>query len=348
MLFLGCTALAVGTTSQTALAERLFPEITPARAQAQSPAAGLEFEWRNQLLLKTNSSDLPEFERRTPTVVSGLRGFARTSLTNRLFAQTQNYLAGIYQEETETAEGGPPNNATQLFGGYGSSSSFALQTENQNEVLAGIDVKGETEQQISRDNAGLKSETTTDSFFLWRPVFGFSKKSDSWAAGAFYSMGSEQEIKVKTRVLDDNREESTIAAIPPKFGGFFEAKIGTTMKLGAELDFILGSSNSPKLGDRTVYDDSYRIESHLQFEYGETESLWFSFTHETLSYSDQDFVTFDSIPVTDLEVTYTFPSGYYIGTIATYSEDKQSTEEINRTFQVIGISLRTGLKLPMK
>jgi hypothetical protein len=333
--------------TNVALAERLFPEMTEGRTLSQCPEKGLDAEWRNQVLLKTNSSELPKFERYTPTAISGVRGFAKTNITNRLFAKTQNYAAGIYQKETEIADGGPPNDSTQFFGGYGSSSAFSLQTENQIEITAGVDLRGETEQKISRDNAGLKSETVTQSFLLWRPHFGFSKKAAAWTAGAFYSMGDEEEVDVTTRVLDDTRTEKTIVALSPKIGGFFEAKLAGTMTLGTELDFILGSSNSLKVGNKEVYDDSYRVQAHVVFQYGGNESLWFSFTYETLSYSDQNFISFDNIPFTDLEATYTFSSGYYLGGIVTYSEDKQSTDEINRTFQIVGFSLRTGFKLPM-
>jgi hypothetical protein len=328
-----------------AFGERIFPELSPARQAAQYPKQGLDLEWRNSLLVKLNSSDLPKYERRTPAVIGGVRGFGTVDLTSRLHAFSDLYVAGVFEQESETTDG-PATSADSRFFAYGGRSGFGMRTDGDLEFDATAEVRALGERSSDRENAGLKSKTSTSSYVLWRPGFVLKKISQQWVAAAFYELGDSEKISVKTSVAGDTRTEETYATLAPRFGGFFNTEIGGNLGLGCELSFIRGSASPVTAGSQKVFDNSYRVAFHLLFERGAGSSLWLSISHDTASYAKQDFMAFENIPVTEFETTYSFHGGFYAGAITSFSEDKQSTEEINRNFMLYGVGLRTGIKLP--
>ncbi len=341
------TFIALVLSPGEAWAERLFPERTPGRYESEHANTGAEAEWRNDLLVKINSSDLPEFTRYTPTLVSGLIGLWQRKLSNRISLRVDAYGAGVYERESEDT-GGPTTESSQAFAAYGLSTALGLETSNQIKVFGGADLKGETSRTIERNNAGLQSTQETEGHFLWRPLVGLTKSSSAWFAGAFYAFGDEAEVTQTTEVLGDTRSVETFVFLAPKIGGFFQSAIGSALRLGAELDFILGSSSSLKSGDQSVLSDSYRAHFHVIFQRSGKSSLWLGISHQTASYANQNFIGFETIPITDFEASYRSDGGFLLGAILSYADDKQSTEEINRNFQIYGLSLRTGYKLPMK
>jgi hypothetical protein len=328
-----------------AFGERIFSELSPGRQAAQYPKKGMDLEWRNSLLVEVNSSDLPKYERRTPTVMSGLRGFGTVDLTNRLHAFSDLYVAGVVEQESETTDG-PSTSADSNFFAYGGRSGFGMRTDGDLEFSATAEVRAQGERSIDRENAGLKSKTSNGSYLLWRPGFVLKKMSQQWIAAAFYELGDNEKISVKTTVAGDTRTEETYATLAPRFGGFFNTGVGGNLGLGCELSFVRGSSSSVTAGSQKVFDNSYRAAFHLLFDWGGGSSLWLSISHDTASYAKQDFMAFENIPVTELESTYVFDGGFYAGAVMSFSEDKQSTEEINRNFMLYGVGLRTGIKLP--
>lgn len=330
-----------------ARAEDVFSERTPGRILAEDEKTGADVEWRNSLVLKINSSELPAFTRYTPVLISAPRLFGQWELSQRFKAHAEVYGAGAYLEENEDGNG-PSTTASTWFGGYGGRANVSLLTSNEISVFGGAEVRGESSRTLDRNNAGIKSSTTTEGHVLWRPYFGLIKKASAWHAGAWYAAGDENERTVTTEVLGDKRTEKELVTLAPRFGGFFDSSVGGQITVGTEIDFIMGSSASLKSGDKDVSDDSYRAQVHALLQLGGSSALWLALAHETLSYADQDFVTFENIPQTDFEACLLFGSGIYLGAILTYGQDKQSTDEINRSFELYGFSLRTGYKVPMK
>jgi hypothetical protein len=315
------------------------------REEARSPRSGADLELRNSVLVKENSSDLPEYVRVTPTIISGVRGYGALKLNERIRTSADVYGAVILIEETETSQG-PKTSASAQGIAYGGRFGVSLATDNDLEVGAAAEIRAKGESTLDRDNATLKSKTKTAAHLLWRPGFVLKKRSDRWTAGAFYELGDDEKVKITATVLDDQRETETYATLPPRFGAFFDLSIGTNMSIGTELSFIRGSSSSLRAGTSEVFDDSYRTSFHIRFGERDRDSIWISLSHESLSYADQDYIAFENIPVTEAEVTWTTTTGWYLGALLTYSSDKQSTEEINRNFLIYGLGLRTGLKMP--
>lgn len=330
-----------------AKAEVLFAERTPGHVLAEDAQTGADAEWRNSLVLKINSSELPEFTRYTPVLISSPRLFGQWDLSQRFKAHAEVYGAAVYAEESEDGSG-PSTTASTWFGGYGGRAHLSLLTSNDIRVFGGVEVHGQSSSTMERDNAGIKSKTITDGHLLWRPFFGLMKKASAWHAGAWYGAGADKERPVTTEVLGDKRTEKEVVTLAPRFGGFFDSSLGGQINLGTEIDFILGSDSSLKAGEKDVLDDSYRVQVHALLQLGGSSALWLALSHETLSYADQDFVTFENIPQTDFETCFLFGSGMYLGAILTYGQDKQSTDDINRSFQLYGVSLRSGYKVPMK
>jgi hypothetical protein len=346
-------ALGIGAAAgilQSARAdEALFSERTPGRLLAEDASTGIDVEWRNFLIVRTNSSDLPSYTRRTPLLVSAARAFGQWALSQRFNAQTEVYGAGNYLEESEEGSG-PSTSASTWFSSYGGQLNLSLLTSNDISVFGGAEVRGESARTLDRDNSGVKSTTEMDGYLLWRPRFGLIKNGPSWHAGVLYGIGDEKSVRVTTEVLGDKREEEEFVLLAPRFGGFFSSNLGGQVTLGTEIDIIMGSDGSMKSGGKDVFGDSYRAQVHtvLKFSGSIVSALWLSLAHETLSYADQDFVTFETIPHTSFESTVIFSSEFYLGSIVTYGNDVQSTDEINRSFQVVGFGLRTGYKFPMK
>lgn len=328
-----------------AAGERIFPELSPGRQAAQYPSQGLDVEWRNSLLVMSNSSELPKYERRTPTLISGVRGFGTMGLTSRLQAFADLYVAGVYEQESETTDG-PATKADSRFYGFGGRTGFGVRTDNSLEFSATAEVRAQGDRSIDRENAGLKSKTTNSSSVLWRPGFIITKSTTQWAAAAFYELGDSEKISVNTSVAGDTRTEETYAALVPRFGGFFNTGVSNNLDLGCELIFVRGGASPVSAGSQGVFDNSYRAVFHLLFDRGGVSSLWLSLSYDSASYAKQDYMAFENIPVTELETTYVFNNGFYAGTVFSFSEDKQSTEEINRNFALYGVGLRTGMRLP--
>jgi hypothetical protein len=338
-------ATAVLTSAKSHAAERVFSELSFGREETATIGQGAEVEWRNSLLVKTNSSELPRYERRTPTFVSGLKAYGLVGITDRITASAEPYAALVRAEESETEDGPATKSSTENFA-YGGRFSLFIAAENQLEFGAAGEVRSESEQTIKRDNAGLDSTTTTAGYTLFRPGFVLKKRHTQWTAGAYYELGDDEKLKITTKVLDDTRVTTGYATLPPRFGGFFDIGVGSNMRLGTELSLIRGSASSLKSGSDEVFDDSYRAAFHLLIGDKRQSSIWVGLAHQTLAYASQNYVAFENIPVTELEVTWNTASGWMLGGLLSFSEDTQSTAEINRDFLMYGFGLRAGLRMP--
>lgn len=81
--------LCLADLSEIGLAERIFP----AKEETNHVSKGMECEWRKTLSLRTNSSDLHDYQRDTPTMVSGVRAYGVFDLTSRVRASAETYAA---------------------------------------------------------------------------------------------------------------------------------------------------------------------------------------------------------------------------------------------------------------
>lgn len=332
-----------GLLGQTAQADRLFEDRTVGKMLAESETSRGDVEWRNQMHVKMNSSPLPEFTRYEPTLMSGLAAFAQQPITGRITLRGDLFGGALYAEESEDSDG-PSTSVSSHFFAYGFDPQLSIQTANEIEVFGGVELRGQSDYEEVRNNAELQSTTTRGGTFLWRPQFGLMKKSSNWHAGAHYALSDESTVSLTTETSEGAFTTEDFVGLPSRIGGFFESSLGGSLQFGIELDLIQGGSLSLTAGDQAVYADSIRAHVHLVFLYSGLSSLWVGLSHETHGYENQNFVTFDSIPVTEFECTYTASSGLYFGLQLAYSNDTQSTDEINTIFELYGVALRTGLK----
>ena len=163
-----------------------------------------------------------------------------------------------------------------------------------------------------------------------------------WAAGAYAQVGAENSVAYREDVFDgSSRSDSESSYSPTRIAAFGSSSVGNGMKIDGEFAVVQAGNGGPKdPANRPVNDDYFALQGGLELTlYGSTRGRA-SVYHQTLSYSDQSFMSLDNIPGSAvrlegivLESNLRLSAGLVYG----FGKDEQSLPEFNASYSYRGV-----------
>lgn len=201
------------------------------------------------------------------------------------------------------------------------------------------------------ESAAASSTTTYASNQLKAQHFGVMRRSKAWTGGFYYQQGSHigrHYSKTASDGTELSGEEQQFVA--PSMGvlGEFDAGAG---RGDFELDFIQARGYGPTDDKgKTLYTDYFEARFGGWYPLAGAFGLQGGFAHKTLAYSNSAYVTFETMPVTSVNLKAYFgkpdDQHAYAGLIAGYGTDGQSLPEFNAKYKLVSLAVTTGLNFP--
>lgn len=178
-----------------------------------------------------------------------------------------------------------------------------------------------------------KSKRTYEAATLLNPRGGVAKRGGDWAAGAYFSAAAERTKAFTEQVFDGTSiSGSEVVAQPTRIGAFGGSPVGP-LKVEGEFAVIQGSGVGAKdPTGRRVNDDSFAMQVTGEFPLFASTRGRLGIFHQTLSYSDQAFMSLDNIPATAFRGETFVQEGSFRGSAALiygFGTDDQSQPEFN-------------------
>lgn len=184
--------------------------------------------------------------------------------------------------------------------------------------------------------ANGKSKRSYEAATLVNPRAGFGKRTGDWGAGFYYSAGAERTKSYKEQVFDGTALNGSETVAQPSRIGFYGASPVGAVKVDGEFALIQGGNFGPTdAGGRNTNDNSYAMQVAGEFTlFGGMHGRVGAY-HQTLSYSDQAFMSLDNIPSNALRLETFIQQGNFHGTaglVYGFGKDTQSVPEFSADY----------------
>jgi hypothetical protein len=198
--------------------------------------------------------------------------------------------------------------------------------------------------------SSVSSERKKNAALVYSPRLSILKDTSNWSAGFYYALGREVKRKIEIQTGDENELVEEYLSIHSAIGGLASFKAGNNLNLLFSLALIqAGNSEEKTETNNEIYRDYYRVIAGMRFPMfyfgGELDT---SIDYKTLSYNDQSFMDFQTIPVAHVKFDY-FPSGadkpgIFAGFDLGVGQDSQSLPELNAEYTYLSYQLKFGFK----
>jgi hypothetical protein len=179
------------------------------------------------------------------------------------------------------------------------------------------------------------------------PRAGLIKRGGSFVGGAYFQGTGSDERSVHKEASDGSVIETSQELYSPTEIGIYARFDISGYVADAEFDAVQASEGSPKSEDGTgMYEDYIRVKLGLLIPYQRNElSFHTALTHRTLSYSDNAFMSLETIPLSSLHLKMIKGSAdrhLFAGIIYAYGTDTQSLPEFNQKFVINSYGAKLG------
>ncbi len=222
---------------------------------------------------------------------------------------------------------------------------------------AGLEIFGGTLLQVipshkqTIDSDSIDGSTTWSSSTLQVPRFGVVRRGSGWSGGFYWIVGREtQRSFTKTASDGSSLRGEDIVHVPSQLGLF-----GEIVWRGIATEFEMAAVQAGEGGNRTesgatVRDDHLLVRVESQGAVAGSLGVRGGLTHQTLSYSANEFMGLDTIPVTSMRLLATLKMGKAqsdLGLIYGTGRDGQSIPEYNASYAMKAWAVTTGLHWPL-
>jgi hypothetical protein len=178
---------------------------------------------------------------------------------------------------------------------------------------------------------------------------GLMRRGSHFLGGAFYQSGSESDRDVLKRASDGTIIETTQTIYSPIELGVFVRFAADSYVADVEFTAVQASEGGPRAAESgdTMYDDHIRAKVGCLIPWDKNNlNFHLGAVHKTLSYSDNAFVSLETIPMTTAHFKIINGSAnrhFYIGLSYGYGEDTQSLPEFNQKFLLNSYGAKAGV-----
>lgn len=185
---------------------------------------------------------------------------------------------------------------------------------------------------------------------LLSPRAGLLKRDSNWVAGLTYQFTAQKGRK-RTFTASDGSENSVErrAYVPGGVSGFAILDLKQAI-LDLEVALLFnGDINELSSTGSKAYRDNYRamLGTWVPTSFA---NLRLRVEHRTLSYDEQSFAQFDTVPLTEAETRLEWgsrESNVFLGVVGVYASDLQSIPEYNADYALYGARMRAGFTVPL-
>ncbi|MEZ4744266.1 MAG: hypothetical protein R3B45_17760 [Bdellovibrionota bacterium] len=219
------------------------------------------------------------------------------------------------------------------------------------ELLLGVSLFSVGAYKEEQTSETADSNTKFDSVHMVLPRFSIVKRAGFWDGG-FYFIKGEQSKRTFDKVASDGSSISgkESVAVPSELGLAVRFAF-TTMDLNMDFATIQASEGSMKSANGIGIKDDYLRLKVSGFYDLSGRGVKLKLGYNTLSYSDNSFMSIDTIPIFSSQLLYIHgdkENHLYLGLVYGYGKDGQSIPEFNAEYKFHAFGLTMGLNLPTK